>query len=189
VTPAANSAGDWELTLEYSARPAPAPFGVGTVGLRRFSYFHFEPSADWTVRFFPWTEGNDPRSKPEAFAELLRSAPVLTRREPRLDYEWYRPALKELPSAHWALDATTTVRLAPGVYTLRTISDDAARVWVDGVLVIDDWTPHESVVDWAPLRGGAHELRVQHYQADGWTELRLDIVRGAEHSRGSPGPH
>ena len=63
------------------------------------------------------------------------------------------------------------------------------RVWVDGALLIDNWTPHESAVDNAPLSGGTHQVRVLHYQADGWTELRVDFVRGAQRSRGSPGPH
>ncbi len=188
VTPVADSAGDWALTLEYTRAGASAPSG-GRPGRERFTYSHYEPRADWTVRFFAWGETTDPRSHGDAFSELLRATPLLTRHEPRLDYEWYRPALKELPPAHWALDATASVTLAPGAYTLRTISDDAARVWVDGVLVIDDWTPHESAVDWAPLAGGTHELRVQYFQVDGWTELRLEIVRGTQRSRGSPGPH
>jgi hypothetical protein len=94
-----------------------------------------------------------------------------------------------VPQEHFALDAKASITLAPGSYTLRTISDDAVRVWVDGALLIDDWTPHESVVDNAPLEGGRHEIKVQHYQVDGWTELRLDIMRGVQHSTGSPGPH
>ena len=87
------------------------------------------------------------------------------------------------------MEAMGTVTLPPGSYTLRAISDDAARVWVDGVLTIDDWAPHESVVDHAPLGGGRHELRVRYYQVDGWVELRLDIVRGVERSLGTAGPH
>jgi hypothetical protein len=102
---------------------------------------------------------------------------------------WYRPAVAGVPLAKWALEATSTVALPAGAYTLRTISDDAVRVWVDGKLVIDDWTPHESAVDAVPLAAGRHDLRVQYYQVDGWTELRLDIVRGRERASGSPGPH
>jgi hypothetical protein len=44
-------------------------------------------------------------------------------------------------------------------------------------------------VDHAPLAGGKHRLRVEYYQVDGWVELRLDIVRGSETSRGTAGPH
>ena len=87
------------------------------------------------------------------------------------------------------MEATATVSLPAGEYTLRAISDDAVRVWVDGRLAIDDWAPHESVVDGAALTGGRHELRADYYQVDGWVELRLDIVRGIETSRGTAGPH
>jgi hypothetical protein len=62
-------------------------------------------------------------------------------------------------------------------------------VWVDGALVIDDWKPHETALDFAALAGGHHDLRVQYYQGDGWYELRLDIVRGHDRSPGSPGAH
>ena len=191
VTPAADSSGDWELTLEYRGAATVTPRGVRTPAGQpaRFSYARFEPGGDWNVRFFAWTDSTDPRSRPDAFARLLARPPLRERHEPRLDYEWYRPQIAGVPQERWALEASSSVTLSPGDYTLRAISDDAVRVWVDGALVVDDWSPHESVVDNAPLSGGRHELKVQYYQVDGWTELRLDIVRGLQTSRGSPGPH
>ena len=190
VTPAPDSAGDWELTLEYRGAPTVSPRGERREAGQpyRFSFGRFEPPIDWSARFFAWTDSTDARGRPEAFAALLGSTPLLTRHEPRLDYEWYRPTIAGLPRERFALEATGTVALAPGWYALRTISDDAVRVWVDGVLAIDHWAPHESAVDEAPLSGGRHELRVQYYQVAGWTELRLDIVRGTQRSPGSAGP-
>jgi parallel beta-helix repeat protein len=191
VTPAAGSVGGWEVTLEYLGGATVSPRGV----LRRagepvrFSYGRFEPTQDWEVRFFAWADSTDPRLHADAFAALLRGTPLLARHAARLDYEWYRPTIAELPRERWALEAVATVTLPRGDYTLRAISDDAVRVWVDGVLAVDHWTPHESAVDHAPLSGGRHELRVLYYQADGWTELRLDILRGLSRSAGSPGPH
>ena len=139
-------------------------------GGQQFSYERFEPPIDWTVRFSPDTT-------PRHFT--------------RLDLMWYRPprAFSALPQAHWSLDATGTVDLLPGTYSLRTISDDAVRVWVDGALVIDAWQPHESQVDYAPLAAGRHELRVEYLQVDGWVELRVEIIRGSERETGSAGPH
>jgi hypothetical protein len=103
---------------------------------------------------------------------------------------WYRPTIPGLPQSRFALEATTTLTLPAGTYTLRTISDDAVRVWVDDRLVIDHWTPHESTPAYARISGGTHRLRVQYAQVEGWTELRLDILRGAvRHSEGSAGPH
>jgi hypothetical protein len=60
---------------------------------------------------------------------------------------------------------------------------------VDGKQVIDDWSLHESRVDTAPLTGGTHSLRVEYFQIDGWTELRVEILKGTVTSTGSPGPH
>lgn len=187
VTPAPGSTGDWEVTLEYRGAATVSPRGVKAAAGRpyRFSYRRFEPAIDWNTKLFTWTD------TARVFATPVSAADpgAMPRGLPRLDFEWYRPTLAGLPLAHWSLDATGKVTLAPGTYTLRTISDDAVRVWVDGLLVIDHWTPHESMVDAAPLTGGRHELRVAYYQVDGWTELRVDIVRGVERSTGSPGPH
>ena len=206
VTPAPDSVGDWEVTLEYRGWATVSPRGVkrGVGALYRFSYGRFEPAIEWAVRFFSWSDtarifdtslsAADPGAMPrgEATPPVSAHPGVPPRGQPRrLDYMWYRPPAEfaGLPQAHWSLDATGTVTLAPGTYTLRTISDDAVRVWVDGLLAIDNWVPHESMVDAAPLTGGRHELRVAYYQVDGWTELRVDIVRGVERSTGSPGPH
>ena len=134
----------------------------------RFSYKRFEPEINWQVRI----------------GDSLRTLP-------RLDLMWYRPpkAFAFLPQGNWGLEAAGTVSLPEGQYSIRTISDDAVRVWVDGALVIDAWTPHESLVHYAPLTPGEHGLRVEYRQVDGWVELRVDIIRGSSRSQGSPGPH
>jgi len=98
---------------------------------------------------------------------------------------WYRPPATYgfLPQSNWSLTAAGTVSLEPGTYSLRTISDDAVRVWVDGALVIDDWTPHESQVDYATLPPGKHDLRVEYRQVDGWRRAAC-----GHHSRVSAKP-
>ncbi len=191
VTPARGAERDWELVLEYRGGATTSPRGLrhAAGAPYRFAYGRFEPAADWRVDFFTWSDSTDPRSQPAAFAALLGGPPLLTRDEPRLDYMWYRPTVPGLPQARLAARATTTVDLAPGSYTLRTISDDAVRVWVDGRLMIDDWTPHESQVDHVSLSAGRHALRVEYAQVDGWAELRVEVVRGDDGSEGSPGQH
>ena len=191
VTPAAGAAADWELTLEYRGQATVSPRGIrrGAGAPYRFGYAHFEPLANWQVRFFAWADSTDPRTRPDAFRDLLAGAPLLTRTEPRLDYMWYRPTIASLPPERFAAVATTSVTLGPGDYTLRTISDDAVRVWIDGRLAVDNWKPHESLVDHAPIGAGRHDIRVEYVQVDGWVELHVDIVRGVQRSQGSPGPH
>lgn len=165
VTP--ESPGDWSVTLEYRGAATVSPRGRRRSAGQpyRFSYGGFEPRIDWHMRYFKWSDTAN------RFAQPVDSGAV-----PRLDFMWYRPP-RTLPPERWSLDATGTVDLPPGDYTLRTISDDGIRVWVDGVQVIDAWDPHESRVDEAPFKGGHHDFRVAYYQNDGWVELRLEIVR------------
>ncbi len=170
VTPA--TAGNWQVTLVYIGAATVSPRGERRAAGRRyrFSYSRFEPEVEWNLRFFAWKDSTE-------LATFGRTAPILERKASRLDYQWYRPLLPGLPREHWALEATATVTLAPGEYTLRTISDDGIRVFVDGTLVIDRWSVHESTVDTAPISPGRHELRVEFFQEDGWTELRVEIQR------------
>jgi hypothetical protein len=76
--------------------------------------------------------------------------------------------------------ATATITLPEGRYTLRTIADDAIRVWVDDRLVLDDWVPGDSHVKEVevPL-AGTHTIRAVNLQLDGWSEMRVAIVEGS----------
>jgi hypothetical protein len=154
----------------------------------RFSYGRYEPPISWQVRAWAWADSLDPRREGN-WQRLTTGAHLLDRAMPRLDFMWLRPTIRELPQSRFALEASGSVNLPAGEYTIRTISDDGIRVWLDGRLVIDNWDLHGSEIDYAPLPGGAHELRVQYFQIEGWAELRLDILRGAQRSSGSPGPH
>ena len=192
VTAMPSQAHDWTLTLEYVGGVTIAPDGAArAAGVPvRFSYERYEPVAQWTVRFFVWADSTDPRTNADAFSTLLRGTSHLTRTESRLDYFTARALFPSLPRTRVALDATSTLSLPAGAHTLRTLSDDGVRVWVDDVLVIDDWIPHETRPAYATIRGGRHNVRVQYVQVDGWTELRLDVLRGVPpHAMGSPGPH
>ena len=190
VTPHPDSTGNWEIVLEYrgaattTSRGARAAAGVPV----RFSWSRHEPTIAWQVKAWAWPDSLDPR-RDGNWQRLASGALLFERTWPRLDIMWYRPTIRELPQARFAFEATGRVNLPAGDHTLRTISDDGIRVWVDGKLVIDNWDLHGSEIDYAPLTGGTHELRVQYFQIEGWAELRLDILRGVQRSTGSPGPH
>ncbi|MHB1192701.1 MAG: NosD domain-containing protein [Longimicrobiales bacterium] len=182
VTPEARLVGDWSVELEYIGAPTVSPrgemAGPGTSVL--FAYERFEPAGPWDVRVVTWVDSaGDPEANPAAFDALFSLPPALERREDRLDYMWYRPAIPGIPAERWALEASTSFTLPPGEYSLRAISDDGLRVWVDGELVIDRFDPHGSEVDYAPLAPGRRDVRVRYYQLDGWSELRVDVVRGS----------
>jgi nitrous oxidase accessory protein NosD len=181
VTPKRDSIGNWELVLEYVGGATLSPSGQRkAAGIPyRFAYSRFEPPIDWSTRFFKWNDTiSDLRKNPPSETAFASLTQVLAQRSTRVDLEGYRAFNPQVPREYFAAEATGSVDLAPGEYTLRTISDDGVRVWVDGALVIDNWKPHESALDFAPLKGGHHDLRVQYYQADGWYEIRLDIIKG-----------
>jgi parallel beta-helix repeat protein len=190
VTPRPDSSGTWQVVMEYRGAATTSSRGVRTAAGApvRFSYERYEPPIVWQVKAWAWPDSLDPRR--DGNWQRLTSAPLLFEKSwPRLDIMWYRPTIRELPQARFAFDATGTVTLPAGEYTLRSISDDGIRVWIDGKLVIDNWDLHGSEIDYASLSGGRHELRVQYFQIEGWAELRLDILRGTQRSPGSPGPH
>ncbi|HEY0304788.1 MAG TPA: right-handed parallel beta-helix repeat-containing protein, partial [Longimicrobiales bacterium] len=164
VTPAPGRENDFRLTLASKGA--------------RFSYERFQPIGEWDVKFVAYTD-----------SVSFDAAPIVSLKAPRLDYMWYRPTIEGLPQAKFGAIATANVNLGPGVYTLRTISDDGIRVWVDDKLAIDNWKAHGSEVNAVEIPPGRHTLRVEYYQVDGWVELRVEILRGRQFSAGSPGPH
>lgn len=183
VSPSPASPGNWALELEYRGEATRSPSGISRpAGVAyRFGYERFEPSLSWDARLFSWNDSTDPRSRPDGFRALLQGAPALRRQFPRLDLEWYRPTLSGIPQERWALEADADVTLPDAEMVLRTISDDGIRAWVDDSLVIDHWDAHESAVDEAPIAPGRHRLRIEYYQTDAWTELRVEIVRREDH--------
>lgn len=162
VTPAASRIVDYTVTLRDHTG-------------RDFSYSRFFAPIDWHVRFFDISAAKDP-AVPD-MAAVSRQAPILDTTADRLDYLSGRAIANGLPNDHIAMTAEGVVDLPKGPFTLRAISDDGVRVWIDGRLAIDRWDVHESVVDEVPIPGGRHELRVEYFERTGWAELRVEIVR------------
>ena len=130
--------------------------------------------ADWTVKFFGWNPSNDPRSQPERWARLLSGPALEVQPAPAIDFDWAMGApSRQVPPDHFGTLATTVLSLPAGNWVVHTISDDGIRVWIDGRLVIDDWTWHppkdNSVV--IGLAAGDHRVRIEHFEIDGYARL------------------
>ncbi|GJM21207.1 MAG: hypothetical protein DHS20C15_11220 [Planctomycetota bacterium] len=63
----------------------------------------------------------------------------------------------------------------PGDWTFSTYSNDGVRLWVDGNLIIDDWTQHAAKIDTGTLNmsSGWHSVRLEHFQNGGSVVLKL----------------
>jgi len=105
----------------------------------------------------------------------LMGEPALRRVDPNVDFSWsfngVSPRLKQNYSVRW------TGVLAPAAsadYVLGFTGQDGYRVWVDGQLLVEDWSRHRpstTVTQAIHLdRGHAYTLRIEYFQT----------VRGAE---------
>ena len=77
---------------------------------------------------------------------------------------------------HFATVAETEVQVPEGEYILSVTSDDGIRVWVDGKLVIEDWTWHAPKTDTVKLQlSGKHRIKVHHFELDGYSTLKVTL--------------
>jgi PA14 domain/Bacterial Ig domain len=64
-----------------------------------------------------------------------------------------------------------------GTYTIQTVSDDGVRVWIDGNMVIDDYSTHAPTTDTANLNftaGSMHSIEIDYYERGGGEEIQLE---------------
>lgn len=77
-------------------------------------------------------------------------------------------------SARWTGKVKAPVT---GDFVFSTVSDDGVRLWIDDVLVIDNWTLHGDTVDTADAinlqAGTLHTIRMEFYERGGGETARL----------------
>jgi PA14 domain len=113
----------------------------------------------------------------------LSGPPVLVRDDPVLNFNWGTgspgPAV---PTDHFSAkwDSVQTLS-ATGNYTILATSDDGVRVWVDGVIAIDDWYDHPPTTFTSVryLAAGAHNLHVEYYENTVGALIRVQITPNA----------
>lgn len=101
----------------------------------------------------------------------LFGSPVLTRSESAVNYDWGfgSPAPGIVTSDNFSARWTRSVYFNAGTYRFTTQSDDGIRVYVDGSLVIDNWTVHAlqtNVAD-VTLATGTHSIVVEYFEQTG----------------------
>ncbi len=107
----------------------------------------------------------------------LSGAPVLTRIEDSIDHGWGSdeivPGLSDSVSAQWTANLKAPFT---ETYQLITTSDDGVRLWLDGRLMIDNWTNHGSTDDVATvdlIAGQVYLLQMDWYESGGSAVARL----------------
>ncbi|HET7695899.1 MAG TPA: right-handed parallel beta-helix repeat-containing protein [Vicinamibacterales bacterium] len=179
LTPAPGPVVDYDVQLTYLGAAVVSPRGrtVAAGAPYAFGYRRFFVPAAWQVRYFTFDEASRPDRNPDGFARVLAGAPAKSDTRDRLDYMSGGVIAEGLPRDRVALVAEAQIDLPPGAYTVRTISDDGVRVWMDEERIVDRWTPHESAIDTVPITGGRRRFKVEYFEIGGFAELRFEILR------------
>lgn len=116
----------------------------------------FASSGSWTASYWNNRE--------------LSGQPILVRQESAIDHNW--KGLSPDPvvnvdnfSARWI----RTYNFAAGTYRFKATMDDGMRVWIDGMIIIDDWQDGQVRTAEAEvnLSNGPHKMTVEYYEAGG----------------------
>lgn len=179
VRMAPGKATDLLLDFEYRGAVVVSPFGVKTAAGKpyRFQYRKFFTPIDWTVKWFAYDPATqEPRTMLAAFHKILEGTSLRSEKTDTVNYAWGGSPGEGVPANHFATLAEGAFELPAGEYTLNVTSDDGVRVWIDGKLAIDNWTYHGPTLDTTSVKlGGAHKIRVEHFEIDGYSALKVEL--------------
>jgi hypothetical protein len=105
--------------------------------------------------------------------------PALTRVDRTIDFNWGDPGSPgdpipvDLFSARWTADLRVDVE---DTYTFITTSDDGARLWLNGPLIVDTWidqSPTDHFSTGILLKPGVYSLEMEYYENGGGAVARL----------------
>ena len=97
--------------------------------------------------------------------------------ESTVDFNFNRGGPDGLPDDNFSIRFTGQVEaLYSEVYTFETTSDDGVRLFVDGELIIDNFTNHAATVDRGTIRleaGQRYDIRLEYYERTGRSIIQL----------------
>jgi hypothetical protein len=111
------------------------------------------------------------------FADPELAQFILERRDAAIDFDWQEDApASEFPADKFSVRWTGKLRIPEsGHYNFYLNSDDGSRLYLDGKLVVDNWSDHGPLeksgsVD---LKAGTAAIRVEYFDARGGALIRL----------------
>jgi hypothetical protein len=151
-------------------------------GWHSFRIEYYEGSGDAYVQFrieavpqtfYYW--------KGEYFAnKTLGGQPALTRDDTAISCNWGQaaPAIG-LPVDGFSVRWTRTLKFDAGVYRFGLRSDDGVRLWIDGILQLDEWhdSDGQAFARDVQLGAGNHTLRIEYFENTGGALIYLTVQR------------
>ena len=110
----------------------------------------------WTARYWPVPD--------------LSGEPLLTRSEDAVAYNWFNGApAEQFPSDSFSAEWTGEFDFAEATYRFIGLADHGLRVYLDDVLLLDNWeggTSGPITVD-SVVTAGTHSVRVEYWEETG----------------------
>jgi hypothetical protein len=173
-------AGDVLVRLSYTGgetvdyRGVTTPAGQTTF----FQYSKFVAPIDWTVSWYVYdSSAQDPRTS-TAYKAIIAGPKTYSVKTKELNYAWGGSPIAGIPADYFLTLAEGAFTIDSGNYEIEVTSDDGVRVWLDDKVILDDWTYHGPKTESIPVRlGGRHRLRVEHFELNGYSTLKVIIKR------------
>jgi glucose/arabinose dehydrogenase len=193
------------LQVTLDGQPVTAPYSVqGVVGITRsLGVVSPQTVGGVTYEFVSWSDGgaathsiNTPASDTTYTATFRVASPAanglaasyfnnmtltgtpVTRTDPKVDFDWGTgsPA-PGVGTNNFSVRWTGQIQpKVSGAHTFYTQSDDGVRLWVNGVLVIDNWTDHAPTENTGTINltaGQRYDLKMEFYENIGGALARL----------------
>lgn len=144
-----------------------------------FSWSKFHLPIDWTVRFWSYdAKTQDPREDYAKFDAARKGPPLATLQVSDLNFAWAGAPAPGVPADHFTTIAEGTFEVKPGRYKLRYTTDDGYRLFVNGLIVKEDWSWHAPKTEevMVNFQGGKHTLKFDHFELDGFSTLKFEVI-------------
>jgi hypothetical protein len=137
----------------------------------------------WRIRYVgPPPAGSGSGALADYFPTPDLSGTPVSRRDPAIDFTWPGSTAPAPGLPGDGFSARWRARVRPPVsdtWTFVTDSDDGVRLWVDGRLLINNWTDHAVAQNSASIDlvgGRAYDLVLEYYDRTGDGRIRLRWV-------------
>lgn len=110
--------------------------------------------------------------------KTLSGTPALTRNDANIDFNWGSGSPGAgVPNNSWSARWTRTLDFQPGVYEFTTVSNDGARVFVDGILILDFWINQNAThTVTRQMSAGPHVVVVEYYDNTGSARMTFSTT-------------
>ena len=108
--------------------------------------------------------------------KTLSRTPVLVRQDLAIDFDWQLGSPDAtMPANDFSVRWTGRWSFEEGRFRFYAAPDDGVRVWVDEMLIIDQWRDQAVTLFYGDLYlyAGPHDVRVEYYEGGDLSEVRV----------------